>query len=194
LKPELEAKGRLAWHQEACARLISESSQWEPADLDSVWRVKGSHLLGRPALAVLRELWQWRETEAVGANRPPYFIMSHEALIDIAAAGAMQRPIDPFLPKTMSERRRAGVSKAIAAGLGVSADRHPKIMQRINRRPTEAERKRFLELEKRRNHRAGELDIDPTLIASRATLSDLAQNWDKHAADLMQWQLKLVQA
>ena len=193
LKPELEAKGRLAWHQEACARLISESSQWQPADLDSVWRIKGSHLLGRPALAVLRELWRWRETEAVAANRPPYFIMSHEALIEIAAAVAMQRPVDPFLPKTMSERRRAGVSKAIAAGLGLSPDQHPKILQRINRRPTDAERKRFVDLEKRRNHRAGELDIDPTLIASRATLSDLAQNWDKHVVELMKWQRELLQ-
>src|SRR5204862_5009785 len=53
LQPELEAKGRLAWHEEACARLISESSHWSPADLDSVWRIKGSHLLGRPSLAVL---------------------------------------------------------------------------------------------------------------------------------------------
>ena len=61
------------------------------------------------------------------------------------------------------------------------------------RRPTDAERKRFVDLEKRRNHRAGELDIDPTLIASRATLSDLAQNWDKHVIELMKWQRELLQ-
>src|SRR5437016_1046364 len=60
LKPELEGKGRLAWHQESCARLIAECTRDRPADMDSVWRVKGSHLLGRPALASLRELWQWR--------------------------------------------------------------------------------------------------------------------------------------
>src|SRR6185369_9911490 len=88
LKPELEAKGRLGWHQETCARLIAESTQPRPPDDDLVWRVKGSHLLGRPGLAVLRELWRWRENEAVGANRPPYFILSHEVLIEIAAAGA----------------------------------------------------------------------------------------------------------
>src|SRR5205814_2323612 len=117
--PELEAKGRLAWHQEACARLIAESTQVRPADLDSVWRIKGSHLLGRPGLAVLRELWMWRDAEAVSANRPPYFILSHEALIDIAAAAATQRPIEMFLPKNISERRRGGISKAIAAGLGL---------------------------------------------------------------------------
>src|SRR5437667_2081282 len=37
LKPELKAKGRMAWHEESCARLISESTQPRPADMDSVW-------------------------------------------------------------------------------------------------------------------------------------------------------------
>jgi hypothetical protein len=38
-------------------------------DADSVWRVKGSSGLSRTALAVLRELWHWREREALRANR-----------------------------------------------------------------------------------------------------------------------------
>jgi len=36
------------------------------------------------------------------------------------------------------------------------------------------------------------LSIDPTLIASRSTLSDLAYNWDKHAPELMNWQRELL--
>ena len=75
LKLELQQKGRLAWHQESCARLIAETSQPPVVDADSAWRIKGSSRLGRPALAVLRELWQWREQEAVAANRPPFFIL-----------------------------------------------------------------------------------------------------------------------
>src|SRR5437588_10757422 len=78
LKEQLENKGRLEWHQESCARLISDSGRPRVADEDSVWRVKGSHLLGRPALAILRELWRWRETEAVAAHRPPVFVVTHE--------------------------------------------------------------------------------------------------------------------
>src|SRR5438552_5843635 len=112
LKPALEAKGRLAWHQESCARLISESTKEHPPDQDSAWRVKGSHRLGRPALAVLRELWQWRETEAVGANRPPYFVVSHEALVEIAAAAIASKPVEPPLPRHVSERRRSGLLRA----------------------------------------------------------------------------------
>src|SRR5262245_47976339 len=46
LKSELKNKGRLAWHQESCGRLVAECAVEVSPDLDSVWRVKGSHLLG----------------------------------------------------------------------------------------------------------------------------------------------------
>ena len=193
MKPELVAKNRMRWHQESCARLIAESSRNKPADMDSVWRIKGSHLLGRPALAILRELWQWRETEAVTSNKPPYFVLSHEALVEIAASAATARPIDTFLPRHFSQRRRAALMNAIAQGLGVSPEHHPKILRNISRRPSEAERQRFLDLQARRDASATELAIDPTLIASRAVLSDLAHNWEKYQGELMNWQRELLQ-
>ena len=192
MKPELEAKNRMAWHQESCARLIAESSKDRPANLDSVWRLKGSHLLARPGLAILRELWQWRETEAVGANKPPYFVLSHETLVEIAGAAANSKPIDAFLPRHFSERRRAGLMGAIARGLGISPDAHPKILRNISRRPSEAERQRFIDLQTRRDAKAVDLAIDPTLIASRSVLSDLAHNWDKYSGELMNWQRELL--
>ena len=192
LRQELEAKGRLAWHEESCSRLIADSAEGRPADMDSVWRVKGSHLLGRPALSILRELWQWRETEAIAANKPPFFVMSHDSLVEIAAAAVTGRAIEPFLPRHISERRRGGLLRAIARGVGLSAEQHPKILRAIGRRPTEAEWRRFVELQARRDKQAAELGIDPTLIASRATLSDLAHNWEKHGQELMKWQKELL--
>ena len=192
LKPALKAKGRLAWHRESCARLITESTKERPANLDSVWRVKGSHRLGRAALAILREVWQWRETEAIGVNRPPYFVVSHEALVEIAAAAATPRPLEPLFPRHLSERRRNGLLKAVARGLAVPAEDQPKLLRASSRRPSEAERRRAVELQKRRDARASDLGIDPTLIASRSMLSDLAHDWDKHSADLMTWQRELL--
>jgi ribonuclease D len=192
LRPELQANGRLAWHQESCARLIADSTQQRPADQDAVWRLKGSHLLDRAGLAILREVWQWRETEAIGGNKPPYFVLPHQALVDIAAAAASGQAIEPILPRHLSERRRAGVIKAVAHGLGLSPEHHPRIHRTICRRPSEAERRRFLELQKRRDARATELGLDPTLIASRAVLSELAHNWDRSNGQLMNWQRELL--
>ena len=192
LKLELEACGRLAWQQESCARLIADSTRNQPADLDSVWRVKGSHTLERPGLAVLRELWRWREAEAIAANKPPFFVMSHEALVGIAAAAAASQPFEPFLPRHLSDRRRGGISNAVARGLALSSDRHPKVLRNFSRRTTEGERRRFAELQKRRDAHAAKLGIDPTLVASRGILSDLAHDWDKHQSELMNWQRALL--
>jgi ribonuclease D len=192
LKAELQACGRLAWQQESCAHLIQDSTRQRPADMDAIWRIKGSHLLGPPALAILRELWQWREKEAVAANKPPFFVMSHDALVQIAAAAAVAEPVEGFLPKHISERRRGGLMRAVAHGQRLGPERHPKIIRHVTRRSSEGERRRFADMQKRRDAQAAELGIDPTLIASRAVLSDLAHDWDTHVGELMTWQRELL--
>src|SRR5207302_1390583 len=192
LKSELAAKGRLAWHQESCAQLIAECSHRRPVDVDAIWRIKGSHLLSRPALAVLRELWRWRESEAVAANKPPYFVLSHEGLVAIASAAAAGHPTEPLFPRHLSERRRGGLLKVVAHGLQVAPDHHPRLLRNSSRHPKNGEKRRFLELQNRRDACATELGIDPTLIASRATLSDLAHDWDKYCGELMNWQRHLL--
>ena len=192
LRFELQQKNRLAWHQESCARLIAESSQPPVVDMDSVWRVKGSHLLNRHGLAVVRELWRWREREAVAANHPPFFILAHEKLAAIAAAAAEHRPVEPLLPPRLSPRRRHGLAEAVQKALRLPPEQHPEILRPQGRRPSEAELCRCRELERRRNAHALKLGIDHTLIASRATLGNLASDWDKHAPELMNWQRELL--
>ena len=193
LKAELQTKGRLGWHQESCARLIAECAQPTVADGDNVWRVKGSHALGRAALAVLREIWQWREGEALAANRPPFFILSHEKMVELAEAAATQQPVDPLLPPRMSPRRRDSLVAIIRTGRVVPPDRHPEKIRHHFSRPSEAEMRRYRELERQRDAHAQKLGIDPTLIASRATLGDLGRDWDKYAPQLMNWQREFLQ-
>jgi ribonuclease D len=161
-------------------------------DVDSIWRIKGSFILNRPALAVLRELWHWRETEAIRANRPPFFILSHEKMTDIAAAAAANHPVENLLSPRMSPRRRDSLIHAIKTGLALPANLHPEIIRQKFHRPSEAEFRRFRELQKRRDAHAHKLGVDPTLIASKATLGELARDWDKHAPELMNWQRELL--
>jgi hypothetical protein len=84
------------------------------------------------------------------------------------------------------------LADAIKAGLKLSADRQPEFLRPKGHRPTEAEIHRYVELEKRRNAHAHKLGIDPTLIASRATLGKLARDWDRYAPELMNWQRELL--
>jgi ribonuclease D len=192
LKVELQGKNRLTWQQESCERLIADSTTPSPTDVDSVWRIKGSHKLNRHALGVLRELWRWRESEAIAANRPPFFILNHEKLAHIAAAAAAHQSVDHLLPQRMSPRRRAGLSQAVHTALSLPASQLPEMLRHKFHRPGEAELQQYRELEKRRDARARELNMDPTLIASRATLGELSRDWDKHSSELMSWQRELL--
>jgi ribonuclease D len=193
LTRDLTDKHRLDWHREWCVRLISECARPAVDDFDTVWRLKGSHILNRAGLAVLRELWQWREDEAIKANRPPFFILAHEKMVAFAEAAAAHQEIEPLFPRHLSPRRREGIAKAIKAAFLRAPDTFPQILRNRTRRPSETERRRYHELEERRDAAADSLGIDPTIIASRSVLGDLARDWDKYAAELMNWQRALLQ-
>ena len=193
LRSELDGKGRLEWHQESCARLIDNCAKPQVIDLDLMWRVKGSTRLSRSGLAVLRELWRWREREAVRANRPPFFILNHEKLVDIAAVASANGPVENLLPRQLSPRRRTALLEALSAGLAVPANAQPEILRHHFQRPSDAEFRRYRDLEKVRDKHAAELAIDPALIASRPVLGDLARDWDNYAPSLMNWQRELLQ-
>lgn len=192
LRAGLVAKGRLAWHQESCARLIADCSRIFVTDEDAVWRIKGSTFLVRPALAVLRELWHWREREAIAANRPPFFVLAHETMIAISAAAAEHQSVDHLIPPRMNPRRRENLLKAIRTAQSVPPEQYPEFVRHYSRRSTEAEFCRFRELQKIRDRHARELAIDPTLIASKSDLGDLARDWDQFAPELMNWQRELL--
>ena len=193
MRTELTAKNRLAWHQESCARLIAESTIPPQIDPDEVWRIKGSTLLVPAALAVLRELWHWREREAVAANRPPFFVLAHEKMVEISAVASERQPIEHLIPLRMHPRRKTNLLEAVRIAHTVPPEKFPQIIHHRSQRPSEAEFRRFREIEKIRDRHAHELQIDPTLIAPKSVLGDLARDWDKHAAELMNWQRGLLQ-
>jgi ribonuclease D len=190
LQKQLREKGRLAWHRETCDCLIKDCAQIRPSDPDVVWRVKGSHRLAPAALGVLRAIWHWRETEAVGANKPPYFVLPPETMVDLADAAVESRSLKEILPRHISPRRRQGILEAIEKGL--AAEKLPTVLRSQPYRQSETEKRRMQELEKIRDRRAAELDIDPTLIASRAMLVLLAKDRAKHEQQLMKWQRDLL--
>ncbi len=194
LTRDLTEKHRLEWHREWCARLITDCSRAPEEDGDTVWRIKGSHVLSRAGLAALRELWQWREDEAIKANRPPFFVLAHEKMVAIAEAAATRQPVEPLFPRHLSPRRQEGIVKALRAAFIRPPDTYPQILRHRSRRPTEAERRRYHELEERRDAAAHSLGIDPTIIASRAVLGELARDWEQFAPALMKWQRTLLQA
>jgi ribonuclease D len=192
LTEQLRQKQRLRWLEQCCDRLVAECAIPTKPEPDLVWRIKGCHHLPPHSLAVLREIWRWREQEALTCNRPPYFVLSHETLVAVSAAATDHGTIDPLLPRHFSSRRKDALLEAIQKGLALEPEEHPQPLRSNSRRQTDAERRRFLALEQGRNRCADELQLDPTLIASRATLIELAHDWDRYKGELMDWQREIL--
>ncbi len=193
LRSRLEELGRLDWHRQSCGRLVEDCCQPEKIDENSVWRSKGHDKLDPLGLAVLREVWHWREKDAFRTGRPPFFILKHETMAEIAAEAASKNSTRSLtLPHFLTSKRRADLVAAVRRGLEVPEDQRPRPIRVHSRRMTREELDEADRIGKRRDQKAKELGIDPTLIASKATLFALGRNepgaWD----DLLDWQYDLL--
>lgn len=192
LKEQLSAKGRLAWAEESCQRLIEDTSRERAVDPDHIWRLKGSDRLPLRAACLLKELWHWREAEALRANRPPYFVLSHETLVQLAARAAQRGRVDGLIPVRITGRRRSTLMSTLRHALALPPEAYPSPPRRTGQRMTGREQTRVKQLRTVRDQRAQELALDPSLIASRADLLLLARDETAGVASLMRWQAALL--
>ncbi len=190
LRAKLQAAGRLGWLEEVCSRVILECSSPRKVDRDSLWRIKGSDRLPPQAMAILREAWLWREEEAVAANKPPYFIFSHERLVALSAAVAQGRPAKSLVPGHVPAKRAGRLLEAVERGLSVPTSQYPKPRRRKGIRLTRPQQTTFDKLKKVRDTRATELGLDSSVLASKADLVEAAKGNENGA--LMTWQRELL--
>ncbi|HQR47070.1 MAG TPA: ribonuclease D [Thermoanaerobaculia bacterium] len=91
LEAELAATGRLAWHDEECARLAAAPFPGRrETDPENHWRIKGTNALSAKERAFVRALWEVREARARALDLPPFRVLTNERLTAaarLAAAG-----------------------------------------------------------------------------------------------------------
>lgn len=195
LEKKLRQLGRDDWHRQCCKRLIELYSRVEEPDTDAVWRIKGYAKLNRIGLSVLRSIWQWRDEEAVRLNRPPFFVLPHKKMVEIADLVSMKRPYVDLIPRKFPAKRRAGLLASIQSGLAVDSADRPRREVRSSKRARIPNGERVFSFEELRSHRdqlADRLDMDPTVIASRSDLEMMASNWYEAGKELMLWQWELM--
>jgi ribonuclease D len=79
---DAEKLERTAWVTAECDRLVERVVS---AEQEERWRrVSGATGLNRRDLAVLREVWRWRDAEARHENSPPRKVMRDDLLVEIA--------------------------------------------------------------------------------------------------------------
>ena len=200
LGQKLDEKNRRTWHEQSCARVVAASRNLREPDHENDWRITGSNLLEPEALAIVRELWHWREKEGEAADLPVFKILHSELLLELAGWCAANPKVPPMgapcWPRRTSPARADRLIKAIEVGR--AAPPIPRLP-----RPERPPRDRAAEvrMEKLRAHRdaiAAELGLDPTVIAPKSILQDVARDPAGAAPALIaenrwcQWQWDLL--
>ncbi len=132
MRERLQAEGRLEWLEQDFARM-ADPATYDVIAEEQFRRVKRASALDRRSLAVLRELAVWREREAQRRDLPKRWVVSDEALLEIAR----RVPTDSAslqsvrgLNEQVARRNADDILKAIRRGQDVPDDELPKIAKR----------------------------------------------------------------
>lgn len=180
LQRELKAKRRLTWAQAEFSAL--EERLWPEREFDQqgYLRIKGSRKLPPRALAILRELFLWRDKRARDADRPPFKVMGNGTLLDLALSPpTSRRALGTRRGITDLVQRRFGQELLDAIERGVSGLEHPPLERKQptgngRRRLDRRGESRLEELKRWRAKRASELGLDPGVFCPNASLEEIA--------------------
>ena len=189
LEEELERVHRRGWFQQSCGRAIELAATERERIQDELWRIAGAGALDPHTGAVLRALWQWRETEAELADRPPFHILQNHGLLK-AAESFISGHVPDY--KHFSARRRQTFREAANIALQSPQSDWPVMRRRSGSRPTEEMRRRADQLRERRDKAAAQLGLEPSFIASRGALEAIAADSARATALLVPWQRELI--
>lgn len=201
LRADLVAKGRLAWAEEEFQRL--EGVRWTPppANGDAAFRLKGARALSRRTLAVLQQLWHWRDGVAAELDRASFRVLSNEALV--AVADAAPRDLEALkgirgISERLLDQRGTAILDAIQRGLAVperDLPRFPRGERRVN---DPAFEHRVDRLKVVRNSSAARLGLEPGVLCPKGTLEAVARAHPTSASglgaipELRRWQVEVL--
>lgn len=190
LVEELRAKKRYHWFLESCQHDMARARERFAAGNPEPWRIQGSGKLNRRGLAALKELWTWRDLEAAVRDKPVFMICSNAELIDWSIILQDQGAICP--PNRFHNHRRARFQAAIQHFYRMDEDEYPQRLHLPRHPKKDSFETRLDQLISIRNQVAESLDIDPSIIASRAVLEAIADQEELASTSLMHWQQELL--
>lgn len=191
LLAELESGSRLAWFEQSCESLRKDVLGRTEKDRTDAWRISGSGNLRPKGLAMLKELWWWRDTTASEKDVPPFKVLNNQQLINLALE--FQEEGRTTHPPRWRPKWRETFTAAVHRVRQSDPDTWPQRLKRHQRRSTDEERARVEQLCALREAKAGKLGIEPSLLGSRDTLTDVVLNGGANGSDaLMPWQKEVL--
>lgn len=182
LYDELAQLGHLEEAQEIFEDVLHIEVKEREFDRDGYWKIGRPKSLSRRQMSILRELYLLREKLAEKEDRPPFKVMSNQALVNMA----MKQPQGfnslhhiKGLGKRAVHRYGTKVLKAIDRGL---SNKVPKPPKREMPDPILAER--YTAFHAWRKNCAIERNLDSSLILSKHTLWELAREMPTNKDEL----------
>jgi len=185
LLAELQKTGLLAEAQEMFAEVTTAVWQGTRFDADGFWRIRGARDLDSTGLAVLRELYHFRDREARRRDRPPFKVITDATLLCLAQTQPRTPgELDHIKGMTPYLIRRYGQSvlQVIARGQHAKPPSPPR--NRSHRRPDQKVIERYEALRAWRKRRAAQRSVEPDVILPNATLMALARRRPTTLKDL----------
>jgi ribonuclease D len=186
LEADLIAGDRLAWLGEEC-RLLSKVRPAVGDEGPLFLNCKGAGKLDPRSLAVLEQLLKLRRRIAQRKDRPLFKVFSHEALLRLAEA----RPADlgqlektGALSPTQIERHGSDLLAAIEKALHLPTADLPRYPFKKPKMVPAAVSERIQRLRRWRETRARRLQIEPSLICSKAAMAAIAERQPSKPEDL----------
>lgn len=201
LRKQLDEKGRWSWVEEEFVLL--ERTRWTGAPHDdptsSYLRLKGAKALDRRSLALLREVYVWRETTSAKLDRAAFRVLGNEVLFDLA-----EHPVRTLealgrvkgIGRDTLDRRGPEILAAIERGLAIPDADLPRLERGPRRIPDPAFEARVEALKRARNTLAERYQLQPGVLCPNGTLEAIAaaqpENLEQLAgvAEVRKWQVK----
>jgi len=198
LTTELAKLDRLDWLDQQCRRQIESGLAGFPRDEENSWRVGPVDRLRGPGLSVLHSIWHWRQKWAEELDTPPFKVVNNEFLSAVAGAAEQGDSVEAILAQVNLGKRQDRLLPSLEAALRAGLDRDPTTLPRRPRTErihlSAAEIARQDSLKAYRDEVGAKIDLDPTLIAPRATLVTLCREPARLDEILLPWQADLLRS
>jgi ribonuclease D len=198
LQRELKKLGRLEWLEQQCRAQILAGFEGFAPPTENDWRIGRSERFRGPGLSVLHAVWHWREAQAQRLDTPPFKVCGNALLLKIAEAAEAGETEAGILNTVHLGKRHERIFPSLSAAVRAGLARDPKTLpRRPGRDPNHVSlSQEEIELQDRvradRDRIAKRLGIEPTLIANRAQLAQIARQPQKLGDVLLEWQADLL--
>jgi ribonuclease D len=178
LAEELTRVGRLAWVEEECAALAAQPVVERANDPAAYAGLKGARDLSPRGLAMLRELYELRETLARRLDRPPFKVFNDDALVRLALAAPQDREqlavVAGMTPRVVG-RWGEDLLAAVARGLALPEADLPVLERKPRPHVPAAVRRRIEALRAWRGEATPRFGLEPGVLLPNRLIGTVAE-------------------